>query len=474
MKIDNDDLLYEYVLEELEKIEPIKGLWAKAIAHSEGNNEKAKSLYMQYRVQVIKDEFKALELDYNSLKKEQIFSTIKNGFKFNEETKKIKIQQEEKIEEEKKVAEKQQQELLKKEDEEKYGKIKGWLIFFAVLIVLWNLSQFGFIEYFKDEYISAIQNMYLSGNEKMAKTFSYLFYSELFTAFMLFLFTLSFFTKASITRAVAIWFFIILFVVRPFQTIGLMNIFKEINEVPPLEVVKIIGSLLWAFIFLLYFIFSKRVKKTFVQKKDTTTLVVASLIIPFFLWIAYSSKNGKPSDYTLQDTAITKANSYFYTKDYTNSIEYYNIAINYGYSKYKIIDKFRESADKYFENKDYKSAIELYKIASDDFNDNSSRFRLAYSYSATEQYYKAIDYYEKYLTNNSYEGAMRNLGLVYERVNNNAKAQEWFKKAYDIYIKKGRDGDKEAAKWLALMYEYGEGIEKDYNKAQYWRTKSNE
>ena len=134
MQIDNDDLLYEYVLEELEKVEPIKGLWAKAIAHSEGNNEKAKSLYMQYRVQAIKDEFKALKLDYNGLKKEEIFSIIKDGFELNEETEKIKIQQEEKLDEEKKVVEKQQQELLKKADEEKYGKIGGWLIFFAVLI----------------------------------------------------------------------------------------------------------------------------------------------------------------------------------------------------------------------------------------------------------------------------------------------------------------------------------------------------
>ena len=67
--------------------------------------------------------------------------------------------------------------------------------------MLWNLSQLGFIEYFTDEYISTIQNIYLSGNEKMAKIFSYIFYSELFTAFILFLFTLSFFSKASITRA---------------------------------------------------------------------------------------------------------------------------------------------------------------------------------------------------------------------------------------------------------------------------------
>ncbi len=37
------------------------GLWAKALANSDGNEEKAKSLYIQYRVQSIKDEAKIME-----------------------------------------------------------------------------------------------------------------------------------------------------------------------------------------------------------------------------------------------------------------------------------------------------------------------------------------------------------------------------------------------------------------------------
>lgn len=32
------------------------GLWAKALAHSDGSNEKAKSLYIKYRAESIKDE----------------------------------------------------------------------------------------------------------------------------------------------------------------------------------------------------------------------------------------------------------------------------------------------------------------------------------------------------------------------------------------------------------------------------------
>ena len=37
------------------------GLWAKAITNSNGSEEKAKSLYIKYRIQSIKDEIKLAE-----------------------------------------------------------------------------------------------------------------------------------------------------------------------------------------------------------------------------------------------------------------------------------------------------------------------------------------------------------------------------------------------------------------------------
>ncbi|TLT03398.1 DUF2569 family protein [Aliarcobacter cibarius] len=278
----NDDLLYEYVIDELEETSLIKGLWAKAIAHSEGNNDKAKSLYIQYRVQSIKDEFNSFGINYTELEKDKLFSIIKSGFKITEETNQIKVEQEEKIEVLKKLNE-------EKTNNEKYGKIKGWLIFFAFLLVLWNLSQFGFVQYFTDEYISAIQNMYLSENKKMVETSGYIFYSELFTAFILFLFTLSFFSKSKITKIVAICFFITIFIIKPIQFVNLLDMFKQINEVPPIEISKIIGSLLWAFIFLLYFIFSKRVKKTFIKETKVENHIMISAIIPIILFFYYTN-----------------------------------------------------------------------------------------------------------------------------------------------------------------------------------------
>ncbi len=504
-----DELLYEYVMEEMEQ-EPnyIKGLWAKAMAYSEGNNEKAKSLYMQYRVQSIKDDFKLLEIAYNELSKEKLWDTIKNSFGSDDDKQKIKQEQKE------------------KQEEEKYGKIKGWLTFFAVLLVLWNLSQFGFVEYFKDEYVQAIQNMYLFENEKMAKTFSYIFYSELFTAFMLFLFTLSFFSKSSDTKAIAILFFIILFIVRPFQAIGLINIFKEINEVPPVEVVKLIGSLLWALIFLLYFIFSTRVKKTFVHKKDTLTLMFFAAIIPGLLLMGYLSKSGVPSSYELQNTALKTANKYFESKDYSNANTYYNIAVKKGYDPHSI-------AEKYFEKEKYNESIQWYKKAVD-IGDKNAKFRLAYSYSTIPDYDNAIKYYLEYIEHNEYDVAMNNLsstyrnikewknsikwakkaiekgydyqffgiGYCYDMLKDYKNAEKWYKKsisqgekvamwnlgliyedgkgsisknekkAFDLYLSAARLNYNNAMKRVAYMYRYGYGVIQDTTKANYWENKA--
>ena len=49
--------LYELVAEELENGEQVRGLWFKAIADAEGDEEKAKPLYLKYRVQMIRDEW---------------------------------------------------------------------------------------------------------------------------------------------------------------------------------------------------------------------------------------------------------------------------------------------------------------------------------------------------------------------------------------------------------------------------------
>lgn len=77
---DRDDILFEYVMEEMNDGIIISASWAKAIAYSEGDEKKTKSLYMQYRVQAIKDMLTKFSIVYNELEKELLFSKIKSLF----------------------------------------------------------------------------------------------------------------------------------------------------------------------------------------------------------------------------------------------------------------------------------------------------------------------------------------------------------------------------------------------------------
>ena len=74
----DDELLYEYVLNEMESGVIVKGLWGKALANSNGNEANAKSIYMKYRVQSIKDIFTAREIAYNELTKPKLFQYIQD------------------------------------------------------------------------------------------------------------------------------------------------------------------------------------------------------------------------------------------------------------------------------------------------------------------------------------------------------------------------------------------------------------
>jgi len=73
----NDELLYEYVLDEIENKRMARGLWAKALANANGDDNKVQSIYMKYRVQSIKDAFSILEISYNDYKKDKLFQFIK-------------------------------------------------------------------------------------------------------------------------------------------------------------------------------------------------------------------------------------------------------------------------------------------------------------------------------------------------------------------------------------------------------------
>ena len=84
---DEETILYEYVLNEIEDGYRVRGIWAKALAMSEGDENKATSLYIQYRVQNIQDFFSSLEIAYEELSKSQIKNKLN---KINNEKQVIK------------------------------------------------------------------------------------------------------------------------------------------------------------------------------------------------------------------------------------------------------------------------------------------------------------------------------------------------------------------------------------------------
>jgi len=71
-----ESILYEYVLDELDEGFKVRGLWGKALAMSDGDINKANSLYLQYRVQNIRDTFISLKIAYEELTKNQIKNQI--------------------------------------------------------------------------------------------------------------------------------------------------------------------------------------------------------------------------------------------------------------------------------------------------------------------------------------------------------------------------------------------------------------
>ncbi|HQI03845.1 MAG TPA: hypothetical protein PL195_01140 [bacterium] len=74
-----DEKVYEMVLDEIAQDQKQPGLWAKAIADSSGNMDKAKSLYIKYRAEAIKQDIDFLK--DNELKTERNETSPKTEIK---------------------------------------------------------------------------------------------------------------------------------------------------------------------------------------------------------------------------------------------------------------------------------------------------------------------------------------------------------------------------------------------------------
>lgn len=72
----DDEMLYEFVLDEIERGTVIKGLWGKAQADSGGDKSNAESIYLKYRVQSIKDAFTMSKIAYKGYSRSELYSYI--------------------------------------------------------------------------------------------------------------------------------------------------------------------------------------------------------------------------------------------------------------------------------------------------------------------------------------------------------------------------------------------------------------
>lgn len=237
--------------------------------------------------------------------------------------------------------EKLKQEEQEKAEQEKYSSIGGWLMFFAIILVLGNITWLGYIvkTYAGDEFTNTIESLYMQGYTEQVSYLNMLVSVELIGYFSLLLFTINFFMKSPITKHLMIIYSIVMIVSVPVSISLLYKINPDMSQYTA-EIGKMIGSTFWIIVWMFYFIFSKRVKKTFVPKDGNepensliVTIIFALLIPAYFGYKHYSTVSSLKSisndSYALTQKAIDLQDN----KKYEEAIPYLSKASDLGSSR---------------------------------------------------------------------------------------------------------------------------------------------
>lgn len=498
----SDENLYEYVLEEADTEEPVKKLWAKAIAHAEGDIDKIKPLYMQYRVQALIEEFTSLGIDYSKFdldeikyhinllandawrqqKKDEIVERLNQ---VNTEREQKKAEKKEQLAKE--LKEKAEQEQIEK-DRKKYGKIGGWLWPFGFFLVLWTLTAFisSLYHYTVFMEIEHVKSLLVEGYAKSVQIIEYEFYLILFYQFLVTLLAIYFFKKLKGTKAVAITFFIVLPIITTVHSILTLELlttdfgaFKGSELLETGEFFRalalLVSSVILSIVSIWYFSVSKRVEKTFIniryedrvnpktnQKdipKNHTDLIFYASIVPIILLISYYTQ--KPVNWELGRAMIEQAEQALASNEYNEAISMYQRAKNLGINETDefnktLILKVEQEFDKGNMNQAGELASLLEKLFKKSGHIDSDFYRIiGNKYFDKNKYKDAIDWYLKAIENGSKDALFR-LAYSYNEIGQYDSAIKYYKASIEHNEWAGTYDN------LALVYMVGK---KDCNNA---------
>jgi hypothetical protein len=172
-----------------------------------------------------------------------------------------------------------------------YSKIGGWLILYGVMLIFGIIASLQIITEYTNNFV--IDFFYSSQNKIIISDYNMLVLTGMLHLFFISFVALNFFTKHPKTRLIVILFSVISLITTTVSISLSMSLSAE-KHLDAEFLPKMMGSILWTITWLLYFIFSKRVKKTFIninsnEKSNKKMIIFAlvALLIPIILMLSF-------------------------------------------------------------------------------------------------------------------------------------------------------------------------------------------